>query len=128
MKLIDTVVIIGFLNTKDRLYVRSSEHMERISKEDDIFVPVSSLIEADLIMKISGYTDSEREFSWGALETEISNDKVISNSSSSFRHAADYQKNGADYFDSLIASLAKETNSIVITTDKRIGEIVGTEW
>jgi predicted nucleic-acid-binding protein len=128
MKLIDTVAMIGFLNAKDRLHNRSSEHLERISEEDDIFVPVSSLIETDLILKTSGYTDSERDVSWAALGVKIPNGKVIQNSPASFRQALLYQKKGLDYFDSLIASLAKETASIIITTDKRIGEIIGTVW
>jgi predicted nucleic acid-binding protein len=42
--------------------------------------------------------------------------------------AVELQKDGMDYFDSLIASLAKETASVVITTDKKIGEVVEIEW
>ncbi len=128
MKLVDTVVIIGFLNRKDRLHSRSSEHMERISEDDNIFVPVTSLIEADLLMKLSGYSDSERDTSWGEIESKIPNKRVLQNSTSSIRRAVDLQKNGVDYFDSLVASLAKETGSTVITTDRRIVEIVDTEW
>jgi predicted nucleic acid-binding protein len=128
MKLIDTVVIIGFLNKKDRLHMRSFEHLQRISSRDDVFVPVTSLIEADLLMKISGYSDSERHTSWGALESEIPNKKVLPNSTSSIQRALELQKKGIDYFDSLVASLARETGSAVITTDKRIGEIVDVEW
>ena len=33
-----------------------------------------------------------------------------------------------DYFDSLVASLAKETGSAVITTDRKIEDVVDTEW
>jgi len=33
-----------------------------------------------------------------------------------------------DFLDSLVASLAKETGSIVITTDRRIEDVVETEW
>lgn len=128
MRLIDTVVIIGFLNANDRLHTRSLEHLQKISGQNDIFVPVTSLIEADLLMKISGYSDSERDVSWGAIESEIPDKKVFPNSASSIRGALELQKSGIDYFDSLVASLAKETGSTVITTDKRIGDIVDTEW
>ena len=128
MKLIDTVAIIGFLSAKDRLHKRSLEHVQRISEDDNIFVPVSSLIEADLLMKISGYSDSERDISWSAIESEIPNKKVLPNSASSIRRALDLQNKGIDYFDSLVTSLAKETGSTVITTDRRIGEIVDIEW
>ena len=128
MKLVDTVAIIGFLNPNDRLHARSAEHMRSVSANADIFVPVTSLIEVDLLLKISGYSDSERDISWGAIESQIPNEKVVPNSISSIRHALDLQKNGIDYFDSLVASLAKETVSTVITTDRRIREIVDTEW
>ena len=128
MKLIDTVAIIGFLNPKDRLHGRSLEYVQRVSEDDNIFVPVSSLIEADLLLKISGYSDSERDVSWSAIESEIPNRKVLPNSTSSIRLALDLQTKGIDYFDSLVASMAKETSSTVITTDKRIGEIVDVEW
>ncbi len=128
MKLVDTVVIVGFLNKKDRLHTRSLEHVQRVSSNNEVFVPVTSLIEADLLMKISGYSDTERDVSWGAIESEIPNHKVVPNTTSSIRRALEMQKNGVDYFDSLVASLAKETDSTVITTDKRIGEIVEVEW
>lgn len=68
MKLLDTVVIIGFLSAKDRLHARSTEHLQSVSsKEKDVFVPVSAIIETDLLLKISGYNDAEREIFLGML-------------------------------------------------------------
>lgn len=128
MKLIDTVVIIGFLNQKDRLHAKSTEHMQRISTGDETFVPTSSFIEADLVMRLRGYTDSERNDSWRALEGEVPAEKVVPNTAPSIRYAVELQKKGMGYFDSLVASLAKETGSTVITTDKKIGEEVEVEW
>lgn len=128
MKLLDTVAIIGFLNPEDRLHKRASEHVGSVSTDGSVFVPAVSLVEADLVMKIRGYSDSERETSWSALESAIPAEKLVSNSASSIRGAVDLQKNGMDYFDSLIASLAKERDSVVITTDKRIAGSVKSEW
>jgi len=128
MKLVDTVAIIGFLNQNDRLHARSAEHLRRVSAHEDVFVPAISLVEADLVMKLRGYTDSEREASWRALEGEVPAAKVVPNSASSIRYAAELQKNQVGYFDSLVASLAKETNSTVVTTDKKIGEFAEVEW
>ena len=128
MKLIDTVAIIGFLNTKDRLHARSVEHLESVSSEDDVVVPDSALIETDLLLKISGYDDSEREISWNAIESKIPSNKIVPNSTSSIHHAIDLQKQGLDYFDSLIASLAKTMDSTVITTDRKIGNVVLIDW
>jgi predicted nucleic-acid-binding protein len=128
MKLVDTVAIIGFLNPKDRVHARSVENLLRVSSEDDVFVPTVSLVEADLVMKLRGYDGTERQTSWRALEGEIPANKVITNSVSSIYYAVGLQEQGMDYFDSLVASLARGTDSIVITTDRRIAEIVKTEW
>lgn len=128
MKLVDTVVIIGFLNPKDRVHERAVGHLRRVSSEDAVVVPTVSLIETDLVMKLRGYNDSERQASWRALESEIPASKVIPSSASSIYGAVELQKQGMDYFDSLVASLAKETGSAVITTDKMIEGAVETEW
>jgi predicted nucleic-acid-binding protein len=128
MKLVDTVAIIGFLNPKDKLHQRSLEHLRRISSDAEVFVPAASLIETDLVLKVRGYSDSERETSWRALESQVPTDKVVPNSASSIQGAVELQKRGMDYFDSLVASLAKETDSAVITTDKRIEDAVEIEW
>jgi predicted nucleic-acid-binding protein len=128
MKLIDTVAVVGFLNPDDRVHQRASEHMVSVSSGNDVFVPASTLVEADLVMKIRGYTEVERKTSWTALESAIPAEKLISNSASSLRDAIVFQERGMDYFDSLIASLAKENGSTVITTDKRIAASVESEW
>jgi len=128
MKLVDTVALIGYLNPEDREHARSIEHVAKVSSEDDVFVPDFSLMEADLVMKTRGYSDSEREASWRALETRIPSGKTASHSVSSIYAALDLQANGMDYFDSLITSLARETGSTVVTTDKAIAAAVKTEW
>ena len=129
MKLIDTVAIIGFLDPRDRLHKRSTEHLDGIAghSADGTLVPTSSLIETDLLLKIMGYTESEREISWRAIEIKVAN-RIIANSVSSITGAVSLQKNGMDYFDSLITSLARETGSKVITTDKSIARIGQVEW
>ncbi|MBI2649432.1 MAG: PIN domain-containing protein [Thaumarchaeota archaeon] len=128
MRLIDTVAIIGYLNPKDRTHKRSVEHISRVSSDGDVFMPMVSVIEADLVMKIKGYSYSEREISWRALESKIPPPKIVTNSVSSIYSALVLQEEGMDYFDSLISSLARETTSVVITTDKAIEAAVKTEW
>jgi predicted nucleic acid-binding protein len=128
MKLLDTVVLIGFLNPKDRAHQRSVGHLRKVSSEDVVLVPAVTLVEADLVMKLRGYTDSEREISWRALEGEVPSDKVVPNSAASILGAVALQRQGLDYFDSLVASLAREMGAIVITTDRAIGDAVETEW
>jgi predicted nucleic acid-binding protein len=128
MKIVDTVAVIGCLNPKDRAHKRSSEHISQVVSQDDVFVPMISLVEADLVMKMRGYEDSEREVSWRALESRIPKSKIIANSVSSLYSAVELQRQGMDYFDSLVSSIALETSSIVVTTDRAIEAVVQTEW
>ena len=128
MKLLDTVALIGCLNPKDRTHKRSTEHIAQVVSHNDIFVPMISLVEADLVMKMRGYEDSERELSWRALENRIPRSKIIAHSVSSIYSAVELQRQGMDYFDSLISSIALETNSVVVTTDRAIEAVVQTEW
>jgi len=128
MKLLDTVALIGCLNPKDRTHKRSTEHIAQVVSHNDIFVPMISLVEADLVMKMRGYEDSERELSWRALENRIPRSKIIAHSVSSIYSAVELQRQGMDYFDSLISSIALETSSVVVTTDRAIEAVVQTEW
>ncbi len=128
MKLIDTVAVVGFLNPDDKVHKRASEHIESISAANDVFVAASTLVETDLVMKISGYTEAERRTSWEALESAIPSGRLIPNSASSLRDAITLQESGMDYFDSLITSLARENGSTVVTTDKKIAASVDSEW
>jgi len=128
MKLLDTVALIGCLNPKDRTHKRSTEHIAQVVSHNDIFVPMISLVEADLVMKMRGYEDSERELSWRALENRIPRSKIIAHSVLSIYSAVELQRQGMDYFDSLISSIALETSSVVVTTDRAIEAVVQTEW
>jgi predicted nucleic acid-binding protein len=128
MRLLDTVAVIGCLNPKDRTHKRSTEHVAQVVSHHDVFVPMISLVEADLVMKMRGYEDSEREVSWRALESRIPRSKIIAHSISSIYSAVELQRQGMDYFDSLISSIALETSSVIVTTDKAIGAVVQTEW
>ncbi len=128
MRLVDTVAVIGCLNPKDRTHKRSTEYIAQVVSHDDVFVPVISLVEADLVMKMRGYEDSERELSWRALESKIPKSKIIAQSVSSIYSAVELQRQGMDYFDSLISSIALETSSVVVTTDRAIEAVVQTEW
>jgi predicted nucleic-acid-binding protein len=128
MRLVDTAALIGYLNPRDREHMSSVRHLAKIASDEEVFVPNLALVEADLVMKIRGYSHSEREVSWRALESKIPPSKIIVHSISSIYSALRLQEQGMDYFDSLITSIALETNSIVITTDKEIGKAVETEW
>lgn len=128
MKLLDTVVIIGSLSPSSALHENSMRHLNGVSSNPDMFVPMVSILEADLVMKARGYEFEERRSSWRALEYNIPVEKIIANSIFSINNALSLQEEGMDYFDSLITSIALEHRAAVVTTDRAIAKVVETEW
>ena len=128
MKLIDTVVIIGSLDTGSPLNNQCIKHLDSIDEETETIVPTTTLLEADLVMKGRGFSYDERITTWHALDYRIPSGKVVANTASSMLAAIPLQEKGMDYFDSLISSLANELKGKVVTTDQAIGALVETKW
>jgi predicted nucleic-acid-binding protein len=126
MRLLDTVVLVAALNVKDRYHKKASRYLDKL--EDDIFVPLSVMLELDLLMKARKYTDKERRDSWIELATRISSGKILVHTALTLARASELQREGMGYFDSLVTALAQELNSIVITTDSEIAKQVQTEF
>ena len=128
MKLLDTIVIVGALNVRDRHHRKASKYLDMLAVANDLVMPLSTLMEFDLLMKARDYTDDERRSSWIELAPKISPQKLLGHTASTFIRASELQKEGMGYFDSLITALAQELNSSVITDDKYIAKHVETEW
>jgi len=128
MRLLDTVVIVGALNVRDKHYRKASKYLDMLAMDNDIVIPISTLMEFDLLMKARNYTDDERRSTWIELAPKISPQKLLGHTASTFVRASELQKEGVGYFDSLITALAQELNSSVITDDKDIAKCVEAEW
>lgn len=128
MRLVDTIVIVGALNIRDRHHKKASKYLDMLAMDNDLVIPLSTLMEFDLLMKARDYTDDERRSSWIELAPKISTQKILCETASTFVRAAELQREGMGYFDSLITALAQELNSSVITDDKDIAKHVETEW
>lgn len=128
MRVLDTIVIVGALNVRDSHHRKASKYLDMLAMDNDVFMPLSTLIEFDLLMKARDYTDDERRSSWIELAPKISSQKIIGQTASTFVRASELQNEGMGYFDSLITALAQEFNSSVITDDKDIAKHVETEW
>ncbi len=128
MRLLDTIVIVGALNVRDSHHRKASKYLDMLAMDNDLFMPLSTLIEFDLLMKARDYTDDERRSSWIELAPKISSQKIIGQTASTFVRASELQNEGMGYFDSLITALAQVLNSSVITDDKDIAIHVETEW
>lgn len=128
MRVLDTIVIVGALNVRDSHHRKASKYLDMLAMDNDVFMPLSTLIEFDLLMKARDYTDDERRSSWIELAPKISSQKITGQTASTFVRASELQNEGMGYFDSLITALAQEFNSSVITDDKDIAIHVETEW
>jgi len=128
MRLLDTIVIVGALNVRDIHHRKASKYLDMLAMDNELFMPLSTLIEFDLLMKARDYTEDERRSSWIELAPKISPQKIIGQTASTFVRASELQNEGMGYFDSLITALAQVLNSSVITDDKDIAKHVETEW
>lgn len=128
MRLLDTIVIVGALNVRDRHHRKASKYLEMLAMDNDLVIPVSTLMEFDFLMKARNYTDKERRASWIQLAPKISPQKLIGQTVSTFVRASELREEGMGYFDSLITALAQELNASVITDDRDITKHVETEW
>ncbi len=128
MRLLDTVVLVGSLNIKDKHHKKAVRYLDMLSVDNDTFIPVSTMLEFDLLMKARDYTDNERRSTWIELSPKISSQKVLGQSVTTLVRASELQREGMGYFDSLVTALAQELNSIVITNDRDITKHVESEW
>ncbi len=122
------MVIVGALNARDRHHGKASKYLETLATDNDVLVPLSTLMEFDLLMKARDYAYEERRSTWIELAPKISSQKIVSQTTSTFVRASELQNEGMGYFDSLITALAQELNSSVVTYDKQIAKHVETEW
>ncbi|MGH9922663.1 MAG: hypothetical protein ACRD38_07915, partial [Nitrososphaerales archaeon] len=78
MRLLDTMVIVGALNARDRHHGKASKYLETLATDNDVLVPLSTLMEFDLLMKARDYTDEERRSTWVELAPKISSQRILS--------------------------------------------------
>ncbi len=128
MRLLDTVVIVGALNVKDRHNRKASRYLDMLPVDNEFTIPISTLMEFDLLMKARDYTNDERRLSWIEISSKIPAEKILRHTITTFVRASELEKEGMGYFDSLITALAQELNSSVVTDDKQIAKHVRTEW
>jgi hypothetical protein len=95
--------------------------------DNDLVMPVLTLIEFDLLMKARDHTDNERRSSWIELAPKISARKILGQTASTFIRASELQQEGVGYFNSLMTALAQELDSSVNTDDRDIAKHVEIE-
>ena len=126
MKLLDTMVFVSAMNPSNKLHKTGMAYLNELKTSELTRVPTSSLVEFDLVMRNNDYTEDEISNTWGAVMPLVEG-SYVSTTPSAHLVAASLRMKSLTYFDSLIAALAIETNSVVVTRDDAIARHVKTE-
>lgn len=128
MNLLDTVVLVGTVNPKNRHHKKAIEHLDKLVSEPDTRIPTSTVLEFDLLLKAREYSNDERNLTWLELAARIPSVKILPPTATSMASAAKLEEQGMDYFDALITALAIESNSKIVTDDSEIARKAHTFW
>jgi predicted nucleic acid-binding protein len=121
------MVLVGAMNPADRYHRAAMSYLRELKTSDAVYVPTSTLMEFDLVMRNKGYTEDEISDTWLALAPLIE-ERYVATPPSVHLTAAILRAKGLTYFDSLIASLATELDATIATRDKAISQHVNIEW
>lgn len=127
MKLLDTMVLVSAMNPADKYHKTGKAHLRTLQSSGEGYVPTSTLMEFDLVLRNRGYYEGEIKETWDALAPMIGQ-KIVVTFASAHLAASDIRSKGVTYFDSLIATTAKERVAVVVTRDPAISRHVATEW
>ena len=127
MKIIDTAVLIAYINRLDPLCERATRHIMNVSRSTDVLVPSASLIELDLELKTHSFDDEQRQAVYSKLLRLIPSEGVIPVTLAVLKRAAELAPKAkwrGAYFDTLIVATGLEYGAeAAITTDHRFTKI-----
>jgi len=126
MKIVDTVVLIGSI-LKDKHHDRAFNHLLPLKNRKEVYIPSSTLLEFDLILKNRGYTTEERKITFDAVMPYISERKVLPITPAIISQIPDLEPK-LSYFDAFIVAYALNLKATVITTDAEISKWAEVEW
>ena len=122
MKIIDTVVLIGYIDPFDIRNEKATQYINQV-QEDDLMLASAVLMELDLELKTHSVSNKDRALIFTALNKVIPSEKILSLNTEIFAKAgrlADKAKWRGAYFDTLIAATALIYDiREIITTDRK---------
>jgi len=127
MPILDTVVLFGCADSKDRHHERAVKHLQTIS-ESTTYLATLALMEFDVVLKSRGIGFENRMMKHAALIRDYPNieDKVAGLTPSTFYLAAKLEDEaGLEYFDAGIAAEALQLDGKIISTDKAFDNVEG---
>jgi predicted nucleic acid-binding protein len=129
LQLLDTIVLVASLNTQSEHNRKATNYLNLVIEDDsETFVPLTALLELDLVMKGRSYTFNQMKDAFDWLANFVPDHKVLSNTVGSLKIAVGLEENGVSYFDALISALALERDAIVLTPDETISKVAKTKW
>ena len=128
MQLLDTIVLVGSMNTHSEYHSEASKHLNLVNEDAETFVPLTTLIEFDLVMKGRNYTFNQRKDAFDWLTNFVPETKIVPSSVGSLKIAAGLEETGMGYFDALISAIAIEKDAIVLTPDEEISKVAKIKW
>jgi len=132
MPVIDTVIIFGAADTKDKYHEVGVKYLEGVNN-GEYLIPSLALLEFDIILKSRGFTFTQRMEKQALLLADFPNldEYVLSISPIVFYNLARLESEyNLDYFDAGICAQAFQHDGVIITPDKKIAAVNGikTQW
>jgi PIN domain nuclease of toxin-antitoxin system len=127
VEIVDTVYLIAYLNPDDPLHREARSIVEGVGGGRR--VSQAALLELDLLMKSRGFTVEERLDTWQLLSILLGRESVEPLYPEDFALAAVLaEREGMDYFDSLIAAQCINRRAKPLTSDQAIIKAVERYW
>ena len=127
MQIIDTVVLLAYLDEKDPRSQRATEYVFDIGLRRDVFVPSATMHELDLEIKAHKVRYGERTYTYARLARLLPQDRILPSTPSALRRASELSRvatRRSPYFDTLIAATGLEFGAdSVITTDRKFAKL-----
>ncbi|HYB04336.1 MAG TPA: PIN domain-containing protein [Nitrososphaerales archaeon] len=131
-RILDTVVLVSFVDSRHPLHQAGKKHVESLATEPDVFLPSTAIIELDLVFKGARFKYQQRREIYELLRQVIPDEKVLPLTLSVMKKAIELEKKArwtSHYFDVLIAAYASTYSAKILTTDKMIPTLgVPVEW
>jgi predicted nucleic acid-binding protein len=122
-RILDTVVLVSFVDPKHPLHHTGKKHVESLATEPDVFLPSTSILELDLVFKGAEFKFQQRKEIFALLRQVIPDEKVLPLTLPVMDKAIELDNKArwtSHYFDVLIAAYAMTYSAKILTTDKMI--------
>jgi predicted nucleic-acid-binding protein len=127
LQIVDTVVLLAFLDKDDQRFEKANTHVLGISLGQDIFVPSATMLELDLELKTHGLKDESRADIHSRLARLIPQSRVLPLTPAVLARTAGLAKGAkwrGSYFDTMIAATGLEYGAdSAITTDRKFAKL-----